>query len=98
MHRCIDADGMLDAQHAHLVSIALLVFAFTAPLVMVSWTSSVWAAVLMDFLAVMVYFALNEARFLAGHLRCFLSSDAYIPVTRADCQGPRGPVCGCACC
>jgi hypothetical protein len=74
-------------QHAHLVAISLIVFAFTTPLVMVrnkmlqrcaggpaapqltdgtraqvSWTNSVWVAILMDALAVTVYFALNEAR------------------------------------
>ena len=42
------------------MAIALVVFAFTAPIVMVSWTASVWAAVLSDGLGVMVYFALNE--------------------------------------
>jgi predicted membrane chloride channel (bestrophin family) len=48
--------------HAHLVAISLMVFAFTAPLVMVTWSNSVWVAVLMDALAVTVYIALNEVR------------------------------------
>ena len=54
------ADTPFPFPHAHLVAIALVIFAFSCPVVMVSWSGSLWTAVLMDLLAVLAFWSLNE--------------------------------------
>jgi hypothetical protein len=54
------ADTPFPFPHAHLVAIALVIFAFSCPIVMVSWSGSLWTAVLMNALAVSSFWSLNE--------------------------------------
>ena len=45
---------------AQLVLILLLVFSATCPLLIVAWVDSIWLGVLLNFFAVLTYWALNE--------------------------------------
>ena len=45
---------------AQLVLMLLLVFSVTCPLLVVCWVDTLWLSVILDFIAVQTYWALNE--------------------------------------
>jgi hypothetical protein len=50
--------------HAQLIIMALVLFAFFCPTIMVAYISEPWLMITLNFMTVWIYFGVNEVSFL----------------------------------